>query len=163
MKNAKLWFFLGSLGLLPACASYQPLAPVGPAPVSTGYNAPGRGSLVVYSAWSCFDNYLTSEHSGYLIYREDGKLVRWVPNGIEGNIDLEQPTRVSLPPGRYRVKAEGGIYGWVTVPAVIQSGQTTYVYLDGGRHAIDSVAERGDVVKLPDGEAIGWAATPETN
>jgi len=164
MKNARLWLGIGSLGLLSACASYYaPLPPVGPVPVISGSAAPGCGSLVVYSAWSCFDDYKTSDHSGYTIYSKDGKRVKWVPNFIEGDFVVEPPTRVSLPAGFYKIKAEGGKYGWVTVPAVIEEGRTTYVYLDGEAHAIDSLANRKDLVKLPDGEIVGWAANPPLN
>ncbi len=160
MKNARLWFGIGSVGLLSACASYAPLPPVGPAPATSSYTAPGHGLLVVYSAWSCFDNYVTSDHSGYMVYATDGKRVKWVPNFIEGDFEVEPPTRVSLPAGSYKIKAEGGIYGWVKVPVVIEEGRTTYVYLDGEHHAIDSSAHKKNVVKLPDGEVIGWAAIP---
>ena len=96
MKNARLWLGIGSLGLLSACASYVPLPPVGPAPAASGYTAPGSGSLVVYSAWSCFDDYKTSDRSSYTIYSTDGKLIKWVPNCIEGDFDRRAPTRVSL-------------------------------------------------------------------
>ncbi len=163
MKNRSLWLGIASLGLLSACASYRPLPPVGPAPGASGYTASGGGSLVVYSAWSCFNNYWTIDHSGYMVYANDGKLVKWVPNCIEGDYTREPPTRVSLAGGSYRVKAEGGRYGWVIVPVVIKDGQTTSIYLDGGRHAIDAVADRQDVVKLPDGETVGWAANPSPN
>jgi len=149
--------------LLSACATCPPLPPVGPAPVAAGYIESGNGTLVVYSAWSCFDTYLTSDHSGYNIYSNDGKLVKWVPNGIEGDWTVEPPTPVSLPPGSYKVKAEGGEYGWVIVPVVIKSGQTTPVYLDGGRHSIDSLAGRNNKVLLPDGRIVGWAANPLLN
>jgi len=118
---------------------------------------------VVYSAWSCFDNYLTSDHSGYNIYSNDGKLVKWVPNFIEGDWTVEPPTRVHLPAGPYTIKAEGGIYGWILVPVVVKSGQTTPVYLDGERHSIDSLAGPNNLVRLPDGQVVGWAANPSMN
>jgi hypothetical protein len=118
---------------------------------------------VVYSAWSCFDNYLTSEHSGYNIYLNDGKFLKYVPNAIEGDYTKEPPMRVHLPAGSYMIKAEWGIYGWVFVPVVIQCDQTTFVYLDGERHPIDSLASANNVVKLPDGEIVGWAANPSAN
>jgi len=41
--------------------------------------------------------------------------------------------------------------------------QTTPVYLDGERHPIDSLVSVNNVVKLPDGEIVGWAASPSTN
>jgi hypothetical protein len=163
MKKLSLWLGIGFVSLLSACSSYRPLwqlPPVGPAPGAAGYTVPGNGSLVVYSAWSCFNNYLTKDHSGYMVYSVDGKLVKWVPNLIEGDYAAEPPTRVSLPSGTYKVKALGGIYGWVMVPIVIKEGKTTPIYLDGERHSIDSVASQKNVVKLPDGEIVGWAANP---
>lgn len=163
MKNLSLCLCIGSTVLLSACATCPRVAPVGPAPVSAGYTAPGRGTLVVYSAWSCFDNYLTSDHSSYTIYSDDGKRVKWVPNCIEGDFTVEPPTRVSLPAGSYKIKAEGGEYGWVEVPVIIKSGQTTPVYLDGGRHSIDSLATQNNSVSLPDGQIVGWAANPGGN
>jgi hypothetical protein len=163
MKKLSFWICAGSAVLLTACATCPPLPPVGPSPVSSGPTEPGTGTLVVYSAWSCFDTYLTSDHSGYTIYSQDGKRIKYVPNCIEGDWTVEPPTRVSLPPGFYRIKAAGGVYGWVNVPVVVKSGETTPVYLDGERHSIDSLASQNDLVRLPDGQVVGWAANPLTN
>ncbi len=163
MKKMGLWLGIGSVSLLSACSSFRPLAPlppVGPAPVASGYTAPGTGSLMVYSRWSALNNYLTRDHTGYKIYAMNGKLVKWVPNCIEGDYMVEPPTRVSLPPGIYKIRTLAGVYGWVTVPVVIKHGLTTSVYLDGENHSIDSVAGQKSVVKLPDGEIAGWAANP---
>jgi hypothetical protein len=162
MKSRNLWLAIACIALLPACATYrQPLPTVGPAPGATASTTAGKGNLVVYSAWSCFNNYDTIDHSGYMIYSTDGKLVKWVPNFIEGDYTAEPPTRVSLPAGSYQIKAEGGKYGWVMVPVMIKDGQTTSVYLDGERHGGDLAANPDNVVKLPDGEIIGWAANPD--
>ena len=164
MKNLKLWLCVGSLSLISACASpYAPLPPVGPAPTASAYTASGPGTLVVYSAASCFNNLYTFDHSGYMVYGNDGKLVKWVPNFIEGDLTVEPPTRVHLPAGSYKVKAEGGRYGWVVVPVVIKNGQTTPLYLDGERHSLDALANQNNTVRLPDGEIIGWAAHPVGN
>jgi hypothetical protein len=163
MKFTSLWLCICSASLITACATCPPLPPVGPAPAASASGAPGRGTLVVYSAWSCFDNYTTSDHSGYTIYSGDGHRIRWVPNGIEGDWTVEPPTRVSLPAGSYTIKAEGGIYGWILVPVVVKSGQTTPVYLDGERHSIDSLAGPNNLVRLPDGQVVGWAANPSMN
>ncbi len=160
MKNLSLWLCAGSAILLTACVSCPPLPPVGPSPVASSSSVPGTGTLVVYSAWSCFDTYLTSDHSGYTIYSNDGKRIKWVPNSIEGDWTVEPPTRVPLPPGTYKIKAEGGEYGWVIVPVVIKRGETTPVYLDGERHSIDSLASQDNSVRLPNGEIVGWAANP---
>ena len=86
MKVRSLWVAIACLALLPACATHQPpLPPVGPTPGATASTTAGKGNLVVYSAWSCFNNYDTTDHSGYMIYAKDGKLVKWVPNFIEGD------------------------------------------------------------------------------
>lgn len=163
MKILTLWLCLGSAILLSACATRPPLSalpPVGPAPVASGNAGPGIGTLVVYSAWSTFDNNYESDHSGYMVYAKDGQLVKWVPNFLEGDFTVEPPTRVKLPAGSYNVKAEGGKYGWVLVPIVIKEGATTPIYLDGDRHAVNALASDNAVVKLPNGQVIGWAANP---
>lgn len=163
MKNLSVLLCAGPAILLTACATCPQLPAVGPSPISSGYSESGMGTLVVYSAWSCFDTYLTSDHSGYTVYSEDGKRIKYVPNNIEGDWTVEPPTRVSLPPGAYRIKAEGGQYGWVNVPVVINGGETTPVYLDGERHSIDSLASWDNSVCLPDGQVVGWAANPGGN
>lgn len=163
MKNIRHWIWIFPVVLLTACASCPSLPTVGPPPTALAPSIPGSGSLIVYSPWSCFDNYLTSDHSGYMIYSNDGKLVKWVPNGLEGDFTIEPPTRVKLPTGSYKVKAEGGKYGWINVPIEIKEGQTTCLYLDGEHHAIDALASGNSVVKLPDGEVIGFAADGTVN
>jgi hypothetical protein len=137
MKNWHIWLALLSLGFLPACASpgtHLAIQPVGPrsSEASSQY---GQGSLMVYSALSPFNNYDTTDHSGYAVWSTDGKLVRRVHNHIMGDFTAEPPSNVRLPAGEYVVKAESQDYGIVNVPVVIRSGETTHVFIgwaDGG-------------------------------
>jgi hypothetical protein len=158
MKKIVLLICFSCTSLLTVCAANELLPPVGPAPGPQTTAPPESGVLVVYSAWSANNNYGASNHSGYSIHSNDGKLVNYVPNAIEGDYTREPPARVTLPAGAYKIKAESSVYGWVVVSVVIKRGQTTPVYLDGERHPIDSLTNANIVVKLPDGEIVGWAA-----
>jgi len=159
MKKWHVWFALLSLGFLPACASpgaHLAIQPVGPrsSEASSRY---GQGYLVVYSALSPFNNYDTTDHSGYAVLSTNGKLVRRVHNHIIGDFTAEPPTDVRLPAGRYVVKAESQDYGILNVPVVIRSGETTQVYLDCSSQPANLLAQTADTVRLPDGQIIGWA------
>lgn len=145
--------------LLAGCAS-QPvaLAPVGPRPgdriayVSTGH-------LRVYSdtkTREIGENTFYYTHTGYAIRDPSGKLLQYVRNHV-GDMD-ETPTLVTVPSGRYLVVAQSARYGRVTVPVIIQDGRTTVVHLDGDWKAAQSAAN--EVVRLPDGEAVGWNSSP---
>jgi len=150
--------------LLPAC-SFHPrqavLPPVGPAPERS--STPGNtGYLVVYSAWSNFvDQGSTGHHSRYTITSDDGRISREIINHVD-RFD-EGPIRLPLSPGPYHVRARSAHFGRVTVPVVIQSHQTTFVYLDGSGHPEAPQAQRTDAVKLPDGEIVGWPPAVATN
>ncbi len=161
MKNPIPLMSLVGTTFLSACAFHDlPIAiqPVGPSPSSSsGFSA--RGTLVVYSGWSVFNNYDTINHSGYTVYSGAGKLVKWVPNYLEGNISSEPPSQVSLPAGSYMVRAISEDYGRVTVPVVIKGGKTTFVYLDNASQPPYLQRNQTNVVKLPDGQVVGWVAT----
>jgi len=79
--------------------------------------------------------------------------VKFVSNHM-GDTD-ESPARVTIPAGRYNIVAESSSYGRVTVPVVIQQDRTTVVHLDGAWKPSSSTSSN-EVVRLPDGEAIGW-------
>jgi hypothetical protein len=159
MKHTSLWVGICAASLLAACVTQTvSVPPVGPGPAAASGNELGTGRLAVYSAWSVLDNYLQRNHSGYTIYSANGDKVKWVSNGVEGDYNVTTPPSINLPAGRYNVRAQAGQYGWITVPTVIRAGQTTIIYLDGERHPIDSFAGQKNVVKLPNGEVIGWAA-----
>ena len=153
MKTINLMFVLGLVAWLGSGCATQPvvLNPVGPA--QNRPSPPGsRGYLRVYSATETDqigEGTYYYPHTGYRIYDGDGRLVKFVPNHI-GNMD-ESAALVSLPAGQYRVKAQSDIYGWVTVPVVVEAGEITSVHLQstwpGPVHAL---------VRLPDGRPVGW-------
>jgi hypothetical protein len=169
MKTLRRFYWAGSLILLSAC-SFHPtptvLQPVGPAPLETAKAKPGnQGYLVVFSAWSSFvDVGSVGHHSRYNIASDDGKLTKEVLNYAD-RFD-EGPIRLPLPPGSYHVTARSARFGRVVVPVIIQEHQTTYVYLDGSPHPEAPQTEKGNTVKLPNGQVVGWsasAATPKTD
>ncbi|NBV22623.1 MAG: hypothetical protein EBS05_12000 [Proteobacteria bacterium] len=143
-----------------ACAGAPvTVAPVGP-PARLGTSR-GSGQLIVYSATEekevgkMSPYYLRTE---YVINRPDGKLFKWVPNHT-GNMD--QTTQVvALPAGNYEVVALSESYGRVHVPIVIKGGQTTEVDLEGRWAKRGHATSEAPVVRLPNGQVIGWSASP---
>jgi hypothetical protein len=111
---------------------------------------------VVYSAWSSLGDSV-AHRSRYTIRADDGKFSKEVVNHVD-TFD-EGPVRVSLAPGAYHLTARAQRYGSVLVPVVIQEGKTTYVHLDGAPHSDTGLSEGSDVIKLPDGQIVGWSAT----
>ena len=148
---------LAILPLLAGCASQTvTLSPVGPGPVNQDAVVPS-GRLKVFSDTEshCIgDGPPYYPHTGYQIYDESGRFVKYVPNHI-GVMD-ESPTLVSLPEGTFNVMAESSSYGRVTVPVIIQSGRTTVVHLDRGWRPSTKVVAK-NWVHLPDGEVVGWS------
>ena len=134
--------------LAAGCSSYQGgtvLAPVGPIPSSgaisrsatgqpaVGTPAIGDGSLVVYSAYEVnpdFDDWylVHPQYTDYQILTETGKPVKFVHNN--SGSPLQDPARVELPAGKYRVEARANGYGRVTVPVMIAPHQLTTVNLE---------------------------------
>jgi hypothetical protein len=160
MKHLNRWLLMGLLTLLPACtfhaAPVSTLPAVGPAP-HMAVNDPKGGYLMVYSAWELFhfQNSRFDRHSDYNLLSPEGKLIQKVQN-YNDRYD-ENPVRVQLAPGSYTVSARSARSGRVTVPVIIKDGETTCVYLDGSNQPQSSSG--GDtLVKLPNGQAVGWAA-----
>jgi len=142
--------------LLAGCATKPvALAPVGPRPGDrTSYVSTGH--LRVYSdtkTREIAENTIYYPHTAYTIRDPSGKLVKYVFNHV-GSTD-EIPTLVTIPSGSYLIVAESARYGRVTVPVKIQDGRTTVVHLDGNWQAASSLAAN-ELVRLPDGEAVGW-------
>ena len=143
------------LCLLTGCATPPVvLHTVGPA--QAGAAIPGaQGYLRVYSATrtrEIGEDTFYYTHTRYHIFDPAGTLVKTVPNHL-GDMD-QNPADVNLPAGRYLVKAQSDVYGWVTVPVVIIGGQTTEVHLESTWRGPDVAAER--LVRLPDGRPVGW-------
>jgi len=134
---------------------------VGPAPTE-GAKQEGQGYLVVYSAWSNFvDPGSVGHHSRINLSAEDGSNSREILNYAD-RFD-EGPIRIPLAPGAYRVRARSAHFGKLTVPVVIRPRQTTFVCLDGGSHADTPPPEVPEVVRLPNGEVVGWSASAATS
>jgi len=97
-------------------------------------------------------------HTGYVINPTSGKESKWVANHV-GDMD-QMPEQVSLPAGAYEVVARSTSYGRVHVPVVIEASRTTEVRLDRSGHRNPQFL-RGpntNLVRLPDGEIVGWQA-----
>jgi hypothetical protein len=109
------------------------LEPIGPAP--TANRAQAFGYLIVYTAIiepSISSDALFYPHTEYAIYDAHGSFFQTVRNHV-GAWD-ESPFTVSLPPGRYTVKAESKFDGDVAVPVIIEAGRTTVVDLQHRDH-----------------------------
>jgi hypothetical protein len=148
--------------LLAGCATSHSgivLDPVGPAPI-THVTPATTGNLVVYSAAEVNASFNRRDpdrqvYSDYRILNPDGTLRERVHN--DSGTLLQAPQAVALPAGTYRVVAQSNGYGTVTVPVTIAAGQNTEVHLDG-----DSTTANPDpasVVRLPDGEVVGWKSS----
>lgn len=132
--------------------------PVGPdlAPPRGNVNQNNKdGSLIVYSALESADpissDYPT--HAGYAIYDESGKLIRQVDN--RSGPFYQSPETVSLPPGKYKVKARATNHGLVTVSVIVKENETTVLDLDSSHFRQHKPTGAGQWVRLPSGEVIG--------
>jgi hypothetical protein len=142
-----------------ACASSGSalvLEPVGP-PVAPAATA-AFGTLVVFSAYSVHapalgepDN--RQRYTDYRIFSPTGQLLRTIVN--DAGLAVAAPVPVNLPPGSYEVVARANGYGVIKVPVVVAEGQATTLHLEGGGFA---PAGAGEVVRLPDGQVVGWRA-----
>ena len=151
--------------LLVGCSSAPiVLNSVGPPPFGNASYC-GRGFLRVFTAVdTCVmgENTYYYPHTGYSIYTESGKLWKYIPNHT-ANVD-ETPAWVTIPAGKYLVKADANFDVWgtvaypVTVPVVIQEDQTTELHLDANWKA-PANASTNELVYLPSGKAVGWRAS----
>jgi hypothetical protein len=169
----------GALVLLTGCASSPPvvvLTPVGPAPAGQAMTS-GQGYLQVYSArfkepvapnfmeWQTDYDFTAAPflydlaHSDYVIRTQEGNILKNVRNAR--NPADPDPALVALPPGRYKIEAEGEEAGGRTVrvdlPVLIEPGETTVVHLSGNWKPRAQFTD-ADVVRLPDGQIAGWLA-----
>ncbi|HLX71847.1 MAG TPA: hypothetical protein VKV04_19705 [Verrucomicrobiae bacterium] len=141
------------------CASQQPVVvndTVGPDLARPRINLnQGRGQLVVYSALETPD-VLNSDyptHSSYDVYDMDGKFVQRV-NNRTGSF-YQTPATVSLPEGKYLVKARATNHGLVSVTVMVKEGETTTLDLDASHFHQHKPTGAGQWVRLPSGEVIG--------
>jgi hypothetical protein len=153
--------------LLLGCSSTPVvLAPVGPNPYGpTSINA--NGQLEVFSALEeCRDgnefdvNPAWYQHTDYNVYDLSGKRIKHVFNTV-GHYD-EAPCVITLPPGKYLVKAQGQGYLQVVVPVVIESGPTTRVHLDAQWKPSTEISQAA-LVSAPNGFPVDWSTGSKNN
>lgn len=142
---------------LTGCATSQRLTVA--EPVGAGEpEAKATGSLKIYTATEqqeVGEDTYYYPHTGYVIYNERGEKVMYVENHV-GIMD-ESPSIARLPAGAYVAVAEADGCGRVRIPLVISANRTTVIHLDGDWKPPQN-AQSSDLVRLPDGEAIGWKA-----
>lgn len=131
--------------------------PVGPTPPSA-HPSPRVGYLMVYSATEDTgingDSIHYYPHTDYDIFSTDGKRIKSVSNSIS-QFD-EQPAKVALPSGLYKVRARSEKDGWMMITVIIKTGQTTTLDLDRNNSGNSEDLASNDAVKSPSGSAIGY-------
>ena len=158
MKNISVLVGAGLSSLLLGCSSMPVVvAPVGPNPAGV-LSETKDGQLEVFSELigrTEGDNPTWFQHTDYAVLNQAGQPVKHVRNTV--GYYARRPSLVSLPPGKYEVRAEAMDHLCVEVPVVIQPGRITKVHLDGDWRPADAHAMQ--VVSLPTGNPVGWAAT----
>ncbi len=151
----------GTAMLLTSCTSAPiTVGPVGPHSGRADLGLGGTGRLIVHTATEekrAGKDFVYYVHTEYVVRTQDDRMFKWVPNHA-GNTD--QSTQiVSLPTGIYEVVASSEGYGRIHVPVVIRAGQTTEVDLEGRWTERGNPTTDGDMVRLPNGQIIGWSAS----
>jgi hypothetical protein len=179
MKYTNIFVAVGAMVVLVGCASAPRVVvdePVGPAPAGVPQGT-GDGSLVIYSARTpanvdvCTEEWRWNNdfgknaflyepaHTGYTVYAQNGTVFKHVRNARDPNDDT--PTAVTLPPGSYKVEAEGvncdANRVKVLMAVVIKPGQTTLAHLEGDWNPMGEYKQT-EMAKLPCGRVIGWRA-----
>jgi hypothetical protein len=123
-------------------------------PLPTGQT----GNLIVYSATYAptLEQSEYPAHTNYTIATPDDKIIEHVTNAT-GTFN-SRPARVSLPAGQYHVRAQYNGGRFVTIPVTIEPGKTTVIDLDGEPISQGRATAR-EMVRLPDGQVVGWSAT----
>jgi len=149
---------IGLLALLCGCETQRLIVidAVGPAHAMSA-PAPRAGTLIVYSVLesASVEQSEYPVHSPYTLLTDEGRLLLHVGNRT--GAFAANPQALSLAAGRYRVRALAPGGGEVIVPVIIESDQTTVVRLDGSALAQRS-AESATLVRLPDGQVVGYRA-----
>ena len=133
------------------------VAPVGP-PAGAGSTTSGPGQLEVFSALkarAAGDDPVWYQHSSYDLYDSHGRRLKHVYN-VVGYYE-QAPRLITLPAGKYVVKAQAKDYLWVEVPVVIQPGETTRIHLDDAWQPPPGTAST-ELVSVPAGYPVGWRA-----
>lgn len=134
MKYQKTLVIAVNLALLTTVAFAQPtlLNTVGP-DTQTLQARDFVGTLEVFSATEAREDGKDAyyyPHTSYEVYR-NGQSFRHVDNGR--TLEIETPSRVTLPQGNYTVVAQSETDGMVKVPVRIETGRATVLYLDGAQ------------------------------
>jgi|ERR1043165_154178 hypothetical protein len=163
-KRLRRYGVLGLVLIWTGCQT-QPhlvLERVGPASSGTPLSKValiGSGYLVVYSATETRHSGKSLKvypHTSYVIETEEGKFLKWISNAT-GPID-ENPSVVRLRAGFYKIRAQDDNYGRITVPVLIQDGQTTTVHLETRAVPATELLDANNSVRLPDGRFVGRRA-----
>ena len=153
----KTIMILGAAAWVLAGCSTAPVAlsPVGPGP--TGVQAAaGNGELEVFSALTGRregNNPTWWQHSDYYVCNTRGRRLDQVMNAP--GYYSTRPRLLTLPAGKYIVKARAKGALWATVPVIIKPGEITRVHLDGNWQPNAPTME---LVMAPEGYAVGWRA-----
>jgi hypothetical protein len=117
-----------------------------------------NGELTVYSETysPTLEQSEYPTHTNYTIATVDDHVIEHVTNAT-GTFN-SRPARVSLPAGEYHVRAQYNGGRFVTVPVVIEPDKITVVDLDGEALSQGRAVGR-EMVRLPDGQVVGWSAT----
>lgn len=163
MKTLLVLTLIAVSATLSGCTTDQKgpvLDTVGPPMSHSSPATSTNGTLLVYSAYEVNADFNardpnSPEYSDYKILTTDGKLLQRVHNN-SGTI-LQDAVPVELRPGKYCVRARANGYGFVTIPVIIESRQTSTLHLEGGGFwPNESVFNQTNAVRLPDGQIIGW-------
>ena len=161
MKKTNTLVLLFNLALLTTGAFAQPITlttPMGPRPAELAA-ADYVGTLKVFSATEAVPDGKDAyryPHTSYEIYKADGTRVRKVNNGR--TLQIETPTAVTLPRGRYVIQAQAETAGLIRIPVIIATGRTTTLHLEGPQDWQPGVTAEGALVRLPNGQPIGYQA-----
>lgn len=155
-----------TLCLLGCTSKPLTLGPVGPNPASL-VGTTATGQLEVFSATETerdgneYDiNPAWHQHSDYTVYSLRGQRVRHVFNSV-GHY-AEAPRVISLPAGKYLVKAHAKGDLDIAVPVLIERGRTTKVHLDDNWH-LPPQTPKSEIVSIPYGYPVGWRSDLSTD
>jgi hypothetical protein len=161
MKNISIILGAALVSLMLGCSSTPVvLMSMGPNPTGPKNMASGGGLQVFSFLEPQSDDQnqgsrdpIWYQHTDYIVYSQNGKLLKHVENTV-GHY-AETPRVVTLPAGRYFVKAHAVDNLLVRVPVTIKQGQITRLHLDEHWNPPIGIV-KSELVSLPDGQPIGW-------